>query len=133
MARSSFSGGASAGTNVITVSEEDGIVLDAPDDVVSIGDYNGENNETMVIINDTATVISMTAANARIALNRNAGEVEIGDIEGNDTGAAITVNAPADRIRLNASKIMVEDIPTADPEVAGQLWNDAGTLKVSAG
>jgi hypothetical protein len=24
-------------------------------------------------------------------------------------------------------------LPTADPTVAGRLWNDAGTLKVSAG
>lgn len=24
-------------------------------------------------------------------------------------------------------------LPTADPGVAGQLWNDAGTVKVSAG
>jgi hypothetical protein len=24
-------------------------------------------------------------------------------------------------------------LPTADPTVAGSLWNDAGTLKVSAG
>lgn len=24
-------------------------------------------------------------------------------------------------------------IPTADPHVAGQVWNDAGTLKASAG
>lgn len=25
------------------------------------------------------------------------------------------------------------DLPTADPETAGALWNDAGTVKVSAG
>ena len=24
-------------------------------------------------------------------------------------------------------------LPTSDPAVAGQLWNDAGTVKVSAG
>jgi hypothetical protein len=24
-------------------------------------------------------------------------------------------------------------LPTSDPTVAGRLWNDAGTLKVSAG
>lgn len=28
---------------------------------------------------------------------------------------------------------LVQGIPTADPEVAGQVWNDAGTLKVSEG
>jgi hypothetical protein len=29
--------------------------------------------------------------------------------------------------------IRMEGLPTADPAVAGQLWNNAGTLKVSAG
>jgi hypothetical protein len=29
--------------------------------------------------------------------------------------------------------IRMEGLPTADPAVAGQLWNDTGTLKVSAG
>lgn len=28
---------------------------------------------------------------------------------------------------------LVSGIPAADPEVAGQVWNDAGTLKVSEG
>ncbi len=28
---------------------------------------------------------------------------------------------------------IVDDIPTADPEVSGQVWNDGGVLKVSAG
>jgi hypothetical protein len=29
--------------------------------------------------------------------------------------------------------IIMQDLPTADPVNAGQLWNDSGTLKVSAG
>lgn len=29
--------------------------------------------------------------------------------------------------------IVMPNLPTADPLVAGELWNDAGTLKVSAG
>jgi len=27
----------------------------------------------------------------------------------------------------------VSDLPTSDPNNAGQLWNDSGTLKISAG
>lgn len=42
--------------------------------------------------------------------------------------------APANQtIRLNAGVIMMASIPGADPSNAGQLWNDGGTLKVSAG
>jgi hypothetical protein len=29
--------------------------------------------------------------------------------------------------------LTVTAMPTADPEVAGQLWNDSGTVKISAG
>jgi|TARA_R100001443_G_scaffold81598_1_gene88567 hypothetical protein len=28
--------------------------------------------------------------------------------------------------------IMMSDLPTSDPGVAGQLWNDSGTVKVSS-
>jgi hypothetical protein len=28
---------------------------------------------------------------------------------------------------------LVDNIPTADPDVSGQVWNDGGVLKVSAG
>lgn len=43
-------------------------------------------------------------------------------------GAATTVND------LTAADVVIfSGLPTTDPVVAGQLWNDAGTLKVSAG
>lgn len=29
--------------------------------------------------------------------------------------------------------LLLTDLPTADPVVAGQVWNDAGTLKLSTG
>ena len=33
----------------------------------------------------------------------------------------------------DSGKVMVQDLPTSDPNNAGQLWNDNGTLKISAG
>jgi len=43
-------------------------------------------------------------------------------------GAATTVND------LTAADVVIfSGLPTSDPTVAGQLWNDTGTLKVSAG
>jgi len=32
-----------------------------------------------------------------------------------------------------AGSVILNSLPTSDPTVAGQLWNDSGTLKVSAG
>jgi hypothetical protein len=34
---------------------------------------------------------------------------------------------------LSGAVVKMTGLPTSDPTVAGQLWNDAGTLKVSAG
>jgi len=37
-------------------------------------------------------------------------------------------------VMVNESgKVMAKDLPTSDPNNAGQLWNDSGTLKISAG
>ena len=37
-------------------------------------------------------------------------------------------------VMVNESgKVMAPDLPTSDPGVANQLWNDSGTVKVSAG
>lgn len=33
----------------------------------------------------------------------------------------------------SSSKIVITDLPTVDPASVGQLWNDAGTVKISAG
>ena len=33
----------------------------------------------------------------------------------------------------NSGKVMATDLPTSDPSNAGQLWNDNGTVKISAG
>lgn len=43
-------------------------------------------------------------------------------------GAATTVND-----LTVADVVIFSGLPTSDPTVAGQLWSDAGTLKVSAG
>lgn len=53
------------------------------------------------------------------------------------TGATSTIRLMTDNttgVRVTGSgKVYLENLPTADPVSAGQLWNDNGTLKVSAG
>lgn len=50
---------------------------------------------------------------------------------GNVTGDVVGGVAATD---LSASGVVIfSDLPTADPEVAGQLWSNAGVLTVSAG
>ena len=56
----------------------------------------------------------------------------------NATTGAVTVTATLGAA-TEVNDLTVADVvkftglPTSDPTVAGQLWNDAGTLKVSAG
>lgn len=50
----------------------------------------------------------------------------IGAVTGTVTGAVAATT-------LSASGAVVLTLPTSDPAVAGQLWNDTGTVKVSAG
>lgn len=39
-----------------------------------------------------------------------------------------------DKVEIgNTSAVYIQNLPTSDPTSAGQLWNDGGTLKVSAG
>ena len=33
----------------------------------------------------------------------------------------------------DSGKVMASELPTSDPSNAGQLWNDSGTVKISAG
>lgn len=55
----------------------------------------------------------------------------IGDMSGGDlTVEEITVTGESS---IDGATIVLPNLPTADPGVAGQLWNDAGALKVSAG
>lgn len=53
------------------------------------------------------------------------------------TGAVSVTSTFGDATSVNdltvADVVIFSGLPTADPVVAGQLWNDAGTLKVSAG
>ena len=35
--------------------------------------------------------------------------------------------------KIETIKVLMPNLPTSNPSVAGQLWNDSGTLKISAG
>ena len=44
-------------------------------------------------------------------------------------GAGVTMTD----LTASGATVVFNNLPTTDPVNAGQLWNDAGTLKVSAG
>ena len=57
----------------------------------------------------------------------------VGNVTGNVAGAvaATTISASGNATLSGTANVII--IPTVDPGVAGAIWNDAGTLSVSAG
>lgn len=57
----------------------------------------------------------------------------VGDVTGGVTGpvTATTITASGAAELTSTANVLV--IPTTDPGVAGAIWNNAGTLSVSAG
>ena len=47
-----------------------------------------------------------------------------------DDSTQVTVR---DGLSVTGAVVMLSNLPTSDPNNAGQLWNDSGTLKISAG
>ena len=47
-----------------------------------------------------------------------------------DDSAQVTIS---DGVTITGAVVMLSNLPTSNPNNAGQLWNDNGTLKVSAG
>ena len=83
---------------------------------------NGDNSMTPCLdINGDSVVI-----------NEDSNDVDF-RVESNSEANAIKVDAGQDTVSIETIKVVLPNLPTSDPTNAGQLWNDSGTLKVSAG
>ena len=51
-------------------------------------------------------------------------------IEGSVTATDLTTTGT---VTIDGTTVIISDLPTTDPGVAGQLYNDSGVLTVSAG
>lgn len=54
------------------------------------------------------------------------------DITKNASTGAVTENISITHNGTN-SVVIISDLPTSDPSVAGQLWSNSGVINVSAG
>jgi hypothetical protein len=52
---------------------------------------------------------------------------------GLNTESYLKLNGSDVSVNILIQKVMMSNLPTSDPSVAGQLWNSSGTLKISAG
>jgi hypothetical protein len=94
---------------------------------------DGTNPQVHRIYNTFASATSFERAKIEWASNI----LRVGTEKGSAGGTARDMELQTDgttRITLKANgAILFSGIPTSNPNVAGQLWNDGGTLKISAG
>ena len=87
-------------------------------------------------IDISGNTISSTFTNTDINISPNgsgdtviSSDLVVNTIKSDDS-AQVTVE---DGLTVTGAVVMMSNPPTSDPSNAGQLWNDSGTLKVSAG
>ena len=87
-------------------------------------------------IDISGNTISSTFTNTDINISPNgsgdtviSSDLVVNTIKSDDS-AQVTVE---DGLTVTGAVVMMSNLPTSDPSNAGQLWNDSGTLKVSAG
>ena len=91
------------------------------------GGLNIESKGGLIFENDTSGDIT-------VEQKRNDGEIDFKcDNGSNGTESYLKLNGSDVSVNILIQKVMMSNLPTSDPSVAGQLWNSSGTLKVSAG
>ena len=123
---------------------------------------NAGNTENMITAAEDGSVTLYNDGSAKLATNANGvsvtgsvsatsyktgtttvlqgdADVTIGSSGGTGTISLTTHTSTPfkiendDSITMSPTKIVMSNLPTSDPSNAGQLWNDSGTLKISAG
>jgi len=84
--------------------------------------------------NASHSLISNQTGNLFIRNQADDGDIKFqcDDGSGGDTDY-ITLDGGDVSTTIGTIKVLMPNLPTSNPSVAGQLWNDSGTLKISAG
>jgi len=94
---------------------------------------NGSRLEFSATANgDNSTTACLDINGDSVVINEDSNDVDF-RVESNSEANAIKVDAGTDTVSIETIKVVLPNLPTSDPSVVGQLWNDSGTLKVSAG
>jgi len=87
-------------------------------------------------IDISGNTISSTFTNTDINISPNGtGETVIDSnlvVDNIRSGDSVQVTIE-DGLTVNGTVVMLSNLPTSNPNNAGQLWNDSGTLKISQG
>ena len=101
-------------------------IADSADGVVVSGDLK---------IGDISISSSGTAPGNTVMRADNTGNIGIGLTDSSSISSRLEVGGTGvTTTHLETSQIVIfNNLPSSDPALAGQIWNDAGVLKISAG
>jgi hypothetical protein len=115
--------GLSGETATVTINNEDNVLTEGVD-------WDAEVDEATTATNLAAAVdaldgVSAVAVAAVVHISAERGTFALAITNSDDSDLTDASGAPG--------AVMVGDLPAADPEVIGRLWNNGGVLTVSAG
>lgn len=123
-------GKAGSTVNSVAIGNGAGSVGSGRNNSIAIGFLAGQSNQAAnnIIVNATGSALNRTDQFGIDIRTSTAGSLTYDTTNDWTFGAGVTMTD------LTASGVVIfSALPTSDPANAGQLWNDGGTLKVSAG
>ena len=94
----------------------------------------GSNVDLRVEHDGTDSTITNTEGNLNFYQNADDGDIRFYNDNGSGgTTEYFRLDGGDSSTQIKTIKVLMPNLPTSDPSTAGQLWNDSGTLKISAG
>ena len=94
----------------------------------------GAGQDLQLVHNGSNTLITNNTGNILFTQNADDGNISFSNDNGSGSVTAyLTLDGGDVSTIVNTIKVMMPNLPTSDPSVAGQLWNSSGDLKISAG
>tara|TARA_R110002126_G_scaffold150155_2_gene296290 strand:+ start:1526 stop:4240 length:2715 start_codon:yes stop_codon:yes gene_type:complete len=94
----------------------------------------GSGHDLRILHNGSSSLVENYVGDLVFTQNTDDGDIIFKSDNGSGaTTAYITLDGGDVSTIVNTVKVLMPNLPTSDPSVAGQLWNDSNTLKISAG
>ena len=122
-----FGGGSTSSSTVKSTSAS--MFMRATEDFS--GSANGTRMEFSATKNGaTSTTPCLDINGDSVVINEDSNDVDF-RVESNGEANALKVDAGTDTVSIETIILMLPNLPTSNPGVTGQVWNDSGTLKIS--
>ena len=94
----------------------------------------GDGFDFRILHDGSQSILNNQTGNLEIVNNSDDGDIFLKSDAGDGTTTPyIQLDGSEVSTKILTQKVIMSNLPTSDPSNAGQLWNDSGTLKISAG